>query len=98
MRIFFHFLNVALSNAFVIYHEDHPDENMKYLQFLANIAEELIDCRTAVNKRKRRPVINVGVKKRKKNERKISIADEISYNLVKFFKITEHQSDILLWG
>jgi hypothetical protein len=30
LRIFFHFLNVVLSNAFVIYHRDHPDENMKY--------------------------------------------------------------------
>jgi hypothetical protein len=82
LRIFFHFLNVVLSNAFVIYHRDHPDENMKYLQFLANIAEELIGCRNSVNKRKRRPVTNVGMKKRKKGERKISISDEIRFSNV----------------
>ena len=41
-RIFFQFLNMGLSNAFVFFCKHHPDENIRYLECLANIAEELI--------------------------------------------------------
>ncbi|CAF0892465.1 unnamed protein product [Didymodactylos carnosus] len=55
LRIFFHFLNVALSNAFVLYCRDHPDENMRYLEFVANIAEELIGRNSSVKRKNGRP-------------------------------------------
>jgi hypothetical protein len=90
LRIFFQFLNVALSNAFVIYHRDHPNEHMKYLQFLANIAEKMIACKNSVNKRKRRPVTNFGVKKRKKGERKISMANENHFLMLAFIFLFLH--------
>ena len=82
IRIFFHFLNVALSNAYVIYLRDHPNDKFTYLKFLTDTAEELIGCRTLVYKRKGRPISNSGVKKRRKGERKISISDEIRFSNV----------------
>ena len=77
LRIFFHFLNVALSNVFVLYSRDHPDDNMRYLHFLADIAEELIGRNASVKKKSGRPVNIFGIKKRKNGERKISVSNEI---------------------
>ena len=74
--IFFHFLNVALSNAFVLYQRNHPNDNTRYLKFLANSAEELIGRNTSVKKKSGRPVSNVDVKKRNKGGRKISVSQE----------------------
>jgi hypothetical protein len=63
---------------------------MKYLQFLANIAEKMIACKNSVNKRKRRPVTNFGVKKRKKGERKISMANENHFLMLAFIFLFLH--------
>ena len=51
LRIFFHFLNMALSNTSVLYRRDHPHDNARYLQFLASIAEELIGRNTSIKKK-----------------------------------------------
>ena len=77
--VFFHFFNVVLSNAFVIYQRHNPQNKMRYFQFLANIGEQLIGRRCLVKKRKGRPVTNFDVKKSKKGESKISISDEIRF-------------------
>ena len=66
--IFFHFSIAILSNTFVIYQRDNPQNNMRYVEFLANIAEQLIGCRSLLKKRKGRPVINFDVNKSKKGE------------------------------
>ena len=82
LRIFFYFLNVALSNAFVLYRKDHPHDNMRYLQFLASIVEELIGRNTSIKKKSGRPLSNFCVKKHKKGERKISVSNEIRFSNV----------------
>ena len=82
LRIFFHFLNVALANSFVLYQRDHPHNNMRYLEFLSNVAEELIGRNISMNKKTRRPVTNIGTKKRKKDGRKISVSTQIRFSNV----------------
>ena len=78
----FIFFNVALSNAFVLYVRDHPDDHIKYLEFLTSVSEELIGHPVLVKKKTGRPITNFGVKKRTRAERKISVSDSIRFSNV----------------
>ena len=82
LRIFFHCLKVTLSNAFVLYRRDRPYDNTRYLQFLASIAEEFIGCNISMKKKSGRSLGNLCVKKHKKDERKISVSNEIRFSNV----------------
>jgi hypothetical protein len=69
-RIFFNFLNVALSNSFVLF-SNRTNSNMTYLIFLSSITTALIDGEK-VNRRTSSS-ININKKSNKSSGRKIQI-------------------------
>lgn len=68
LRIFFNFMNIALSNAFIIF-KNHTDSNMSYLTFLSSITTALIDGKKV--KKRTSPSINANRKRNKLSGRKI---------------------------
>ena len=68
LRIFFYVMNVALSNAFIIF-KNRTDSNMTYLAFLSSITTALIDEEKV--KKRISPAINSNRKRNKLSGRKI---------------------------
>ena len=78
LRIFFSFLNITLSNAFVLF-KKHIGSDMTYLDFLSSITTALIE--KSVAEKRIFPSKNSGRKNNRRSGRKISFKERNNTDL-----------------